>query len=114
MSKRKVKEILGKILGWGFGVLFGLMGIGGLSSGNIFPAIILFIATILHMLYYSLKNFLVNRSIQRDNENLVKLIRARLLNEKSSIDFKSSELTLGPTFSTLLKLIFEPTSLEIC
>ena len=43
MSKRKVKEILGKILGWGFGVLFGLMGIGGLSSGNIFPAIILFI-----------------------------------------------------------------------
>jgi len=55
------------------------------------PALILFIVTLTHMFYYGFKNFLLNRSIQKDNENLITLIEKRLLGEKISLNFKSTK-----------------------
>ena len=56
------------------------------------PTIVLFIATLIHMFYYGLKGFLSTRSIQKDNENLISLIKQRLLGKESSLTFKSAEL----------------------
>ncbi len=55
------------------------------------PAIILFAVTVLHMFYYGFKNILTNRSIKKDNENLITLIDAQLLGEKTHVSFKSDE-----------------------
>lgn len=55
------------------------------------PAIILFIVTLVHMFYYGLKSFLLNRGIQKDNENLLTLVKARLKNETSNLNFKTKE-----------------------
>ncbi len=57
----------------------------------IIPAMSLFVATLVHMFYYGFKNFLTNKSIQRDNENLILLINKRLLNENFTKIFKSND-----------------------
>ena len=55
------------------------------------PAIILFTVTMLHMFYYGFKNILTNRSIKKDNENLMTLIDTQLLGTKTHVSFKSDE-----------------------
>ncbi|MCK5111107.1 MAG: hypothetical protein KAQ94_06270 [Arcobacteraceae bacterium] len=56
------------------------------------PAIALFIATLVHMIFYSLRNFLVARGIQKDSENLISLINKRLLGETPTQTFKNKEI----------------------
>ncbi len=53
------------------------------------PALILFIVTIIHMFYYGFKNYLSNRAIQKDSENLETLIRKRLKGENQTFTFKN-------------------------
>jgi len=66
------------------------------------PAIVLFIATILHMFYFSLKGILINRGIQKDNENILSLLNKRLLGETSSKEFKFKEAkAIGEILSQL-------------
>ena len=55
------------------------------------PAIVLFALTLVHLFYYGLKNYLLIRGIQKDNENLLSLMKQRLLGENIIFDFKSDE-----------------------
>lgn len=66
------------------------------------PAIVLFIATILHMFYFSLKGLIISRGIQKDNENILSLLNKRLLGETSKKEFKSIEAkAIGEILSQL-------------
>jgi ribosomal protein L17 len=58
----------------------------------IIPAFILFLATILHMLYYSFKQFLYNKSIIRDKDKLINLIKKNLTGSKHQFIFKTDIL----------------------
>lgn len=55
------------------------------------PAIVLFALTLVHLFYYGLKNYLLIRGTQKDNENLLALMKQRLLGEDLILDFKSPE-----------------------
>jgi hypothetical protein len=55
------------------------------------PAIILFIATLLHMFYYGLKNYLINRTTAKDFENIISAINSKLLNKEIKQSAKSEE-----------------------
>ena len=54
----------------------------------IFPLVLLFIATILHMFYYGFKNFLDTRSLQKDSDNLLQLLNQKVLGEQTKQNFK--------------------------
>ncbi len=56
------------------------------------PALILFVVTLLHMFFYGFKNYLSSRAIQKDNENLLIVIKQRLINQTASVTFKSDEV----------------------
>ncbi len=58
---------------------------------TILPAIVLFIASLVHMSYYGLKSYLANRVIKKDSENLLLLLQDRLAGEKSSKIFTSAD-----------------------
>jgi hypothetical protein len=54
------------------------------------------------MFYFSLKGILINRGIQKDNENILSLLNKRLLGETSSKEFKSKEAkAIGEILSQL-------------
>ncbi len=57
----------------------------------VLPTIILFIVTLFHMLYYGLKTFLLSRSMQKDNEQLISIINKRLLGEDSIASLKTQQ-----------------------
>lgn len=66
------------------------------------PLILLFAATILHMLYYNFKNYMSKRALIKDEENLIELLKDVLLNKQSSKVFKSKELKdIGAIISQL-------------
>ncbi len=56
------------------------------------PAVILFIATLIHMIFYGLRNYLAARSIQKDSDNLALVINKKLLGETVSQSFKNKEM----------------------
>jgi len=53
------------------------------------PAILLFIASVLHILYYSFKQYLNNRSITKDKDALINLIKNNLSGTNTPYTFKS-------------------------
>ncbi len=53
------------------------------------PAILLFIASVLHILYYSFKSYLNKRSVTKDKENLLNLIKNNLTGNNTNQEFKS-------------------------
>ena len=53
------------------------------------PAILLFIASVLHMLFYSFKEFLNSRALRKDFENYETFFANKILFEKSKINFKT-------------------------
>ena len=53
------------------------------------PAILLFIASVLHMLFYSFKEFLNSRALRKDFENYKTFFANKILFEKSKINFKT-------------------------
>lgn len=48
------------------------------------PVIILFLASVLHMFFYGFKGYLGNRSIIKDEENIIEAIKCNLLNKKET------------------------------
>lgn len=52
------------------------------------PAVILLIATVLHILFYGFRNFLQIRAIEKDEENLIAAIKDGLLENNSNRSFK--------------------------
>lgn len=58
----------------------------------ILPAVILVVATILHILFYGFRNYLQTRAIEKDEENLLELIKENLLENNSNKNFKIKEI----------------------
>lgn len=55
----------------------------------VLPAILLFVASTLHMMYYSLKDFWKGRALTKDFENYKVLLSVKVLGEESPIKFKT-------------------------
>jgi hypothetical protein len=68
------------------------------------PALLLFIASIFHILYYSFKQYLDNRSISKDKDNLIETIKNNLSGVESNISFKSNLFNEIGTIVNQLKI----------
>lgn len=53
------------------------------------PTVFLFIMTVLHILFYGLKNYFSLKAVEKDTESMIKLIDKRLVNEDSKISFQN-------------------------
>jgi hypothetical protein len=58
----------------------------------IVPALLLFLATVLHMIYYGARGYFQRKATTNDIEKLTSVLNDRLLNKKSSATFKTAEL----------------------
>jgi len=68
----------------------------------ILPAFALFIASLLHMLYYGTKTFLDTRTLQKDREILIDTIGDKLLLKETKDNLRNPELkTLGEIINQL-------------
>lgn len=82
------------------------------------PAVILVIATILHILFYGFRNYLQTRAIEKDEENLIELIKDNLLENNSNKTFKIKEIKEIADILSQMNLVsktdsFESTNKEI-
>lgn len=55
------------------------------------PAIILFILSLLHIIYYGLKSYFSLKSINRDSSMMLKSLQKKLLKEESVVTFKNEQ-----------------------
>ena len=55
----------------------------------VMPAILLFVASVVHMLFYSFKEFLQSRALKKDFESYKNLFANKILFEKRKINFKT-------------------------
>ena len=71
----------------------------------ILPAIALLIATVLHILFYGFRNYLQSRAIEKDEGNLIELIKDNLLENNSNKNFKIKEIKDIANILTQMSLI---------
>jgi len=57
----------------------------------ILPMVILLLLTILHILFYGLKNYFTLKSIKKDSNALMTLINKRLLNQTANVSFQNND-----------------------
>ncbi|MGK0256253.1 MAG: hypothetical protein ACI81I_000865 [Arcobacteraceae bacterium] len=55
----------------------------------VLPMLVLLVLTILHILFYGLKNYFMEKSITKDSKSLISLINKRLLNQTSNENFQN-------------------------
>lgn len=55
------------------------------------PALLIFALTLLHMIYYGLKNYFSLKAVNKDSNSMLKLLQKKLLNEKSNITFQNAQ-----------------------
>jgi len=65
----------------------------------IVPVVLLFIASVSHLTYYSFKDFFYRRSLKKDLDTYIKVAKKIILGEESSLKFKT-ELFELPSFIT--------------
>jgi len=58
----------------------------------IVPTLVLFVLSVLHILFYGAKNYFTIKAITKDTEALTTLINKKLLNESSKSNFQNSHL----------------------
>jgi hypothetical protein len=58
----------------------------------ILPALVLLIATILHMIFYGTKSYLQRNTVKKDISKLAMILNDRLLDKKSSLSIKTADL----------------------
>jgi len=76
----------------------------------ILPATVLFLASVVHLLFYSVKNFLATRANKKDYDTLVLEIKHTLLNEEKSLEYKTASFrTLA---SCIRKMRYNPKSTD--
>jgi len=56
------------------------------------PTIVLFIMSVLHIIYYGMKNYFEIKSIKKDTSSLKNLLNKKLLKEKANEIFKNKDL----------------------
>ena len=55
----------------------------------VLPMLVLFVITILHILFYGLKNYFSIKAISKDSDALVSLVNKKLLKESSKLSFQN-------------------------
>ncbi len=60
-----------------------------IAAWIILPMALLFVMTVLHILFYGLKNYFAIKSIAKDSETLITLVTKRMLNESSNSNFQN-------------------------
>jgi len=55
------------------------------------PMIVLFFVTILHIMYYGLKNFFALKAISKDSNAFISLLSKKIKNEDSSLSFQNKQ-----------------------
>ncbi|MGD9555109.1 MAG: hypothetical protein AB7V28_12060 [Arcobacteraceae bacterium] len=55
----------------------------------ILPLLVLFVASVFHMIFYGLKGYMVTSSLNKDESNMIKLIKNKLLKKDETIKFKN-------------------------
>jgi len=58
----------------------------------ILPMVLLLVLTIIHILYYGLKNHFIIKAVTKDSQSLIALINKRLQNETASFKFQNPNL----------------------
>ncbi|MEA3512395.1 MAG: hypothetical protein U9R37_02240 [Campylobacterota bacterium] len=58
----------------------------------VLPVIFLFLFTILHILFYGMKNFFKLKAVTKDSESLVKLINNKLLDKELNLNFQNEDI----------------------
>jgi len=61
-----------------------------IAAWIVFPTVVLFVFTVLHILFYGTKNYFTNKAIIKDTESLTTLIHKKLLNESSKLNFQNN------------------------
>ncbi|WP_419770456.1 MAG: hypothetical protein ACNI3C_01310 [Candidatus Marinarcus sp.] len=56
----------------------------------ILPLVVLFLASILHMVFYGLKHYIETMGVAKDKENMIKCLKNSLLKKDETIKFKNS------------------------
>lgn len=62
-----------------------------IAAWVVLPTTILFIATVLHLIYYGFKGYLYRRSIHKDEENMLRLLKDKIENKNTQYGFKNTE-----------------------
>ncbi len=60
-----------------------------IAAWIVLPMVGLFIMTILHILFYGLKNYFAIKAVSKDSEALASLVNKKLLNESSKLSFQN-------------------------
>jgi len=68
---------------------FGYVQILPVAVWIIAPFVLLFVLSVLHILFYGLKNYFSLKAVAKDSENLTNLINKKLLNETSKVNFQN-------------------------
>lgn len=55
------------------------------------PVLLLFVMSVLHILFYGLKNYFSIKAVSKDTSSMISLLSKKLLNESSSVSFKNKE-----------------------
>jgi hypothetical protein len=71
---------------------------------SIVPAIILFIATLLHMFWYGTKGYFQRTTMEKDLAKIVLALESRLLKKESTVSFKTADLKEFNTIINQLEL----------
>lgn len=72
--------------------LFGYVLILPVAIWIILPMLVLFVLTIIHILFYGIKNYFSIKAISKDSDSLTSLISKKLLNESSKLSFQNKNL----------------------
>jgi len=60
-----------------------------IAAWIVLPTLLLFAVTVLHILFYGLKNYFAIKAISKDSEALASLVNKKLLNEPSKLSFQN-------------------------
>lgn len=78
----------------------------------ILPAVILVVATVLHILFYGFRNYLQTRAVEKDEENLIEVIKDNLLENNSNKNFKVKEIKEIATILSQMQLVCKADSFD--
>jgi hypothetical protein len=55
----------------------------------VLPLLVLFVASVFHMVFYGLKSYMMTSSLNKDESNIIKLVKNKLLKKDETIKFKN-------------------------
>lgn len=87
--------------------IFGYVQILPVAVWIVAPMVILFVLSVLHILYYGLKNYFAVKAVSKDSDNLVNLINKKILNEDTKANLQNKDLKQIGTILQQLDITIE-------